>query len=460
LASFPPFPPLDKNFAGWKKFVVLGDTGRMTSFSARVCGWATVCALAVSMGVAQQPVSATGTGTVTGHVTYGDTQRPARFAHVALFGVPAQVTTAPKTDPNADESAQLAAAMASLKSMSTTNMVQAQTGTDGAFVATDVAPGDYYVFAGDSGYISPLNQVEALIQAGADVTKPLPGIPVVHVAAERTSMADVTMQRGAAVSGVVLWDDGSPVSGAIMQALPAKGDTKPPQQFAMLAMTSMLGSFSITDDLGHFRISGLAPGDYLVLATIKSGGQSGLGSGMNLSKMMANKPLLVYAPAAFHKTDAKAVTLHVAEDLRDQQITLNLAGLHSVSGRVTSAEDHHGINSATVRLQDSVDKEFVRSAPVDAAGNFTVTYLPPGTYELKVSDAEDTEPAKKDPKAKPKLFSDDKTLRSYAAGKMTVVVLDSDVTGQNLELAVDKNPKKDADFSKMFDDDDKPASKP
>jgi hypothetical protein len=402
------------------------------------------------MGVAQQPASAAGTGTVTGHVTCGDTQRPARFAHVALFGVPVQVTAAAKTDPNADESAQLAAAMDSLKAMSTLKMVQVQTGTDGGFVANDVAPGDYYVFAGDSGYISPLNQVEALVQAGADLSKPLPGIPVVHVAAEHTSLADVTMQRGAAVSGTVQWDDGSPLAGAVMAVLPAKGEAKPPQQFAMLSMTSMLGAFSITDDQGHFRISGLAPGDYLVQATIQSGQQGGFGPGMNLGKMLANKPLVVYAPAAFHKAGAKAVTLHAAEDLRDQQITLNLAGLHSVSGQLTSAEDHHGINSATVRLQDSVDKDFVRSAPVDAAGNFTVTYLPPGTYELKVSDAEDTEPAKKDPKAKPKLFSEDQTLRSYASGKMTVVVLDSDVTGQNLELAVDKNPKKEPDVGAIL----------
>jgi len=35
------------------------------------------------------------------------------------------------------------------------------------------------------------------------------------------------------------------------------------------------------------------------------------------------------------------------------------------------------------------------------------------------------------------------------------------VTGQNIELAVSKNPKEKPDFSKLFgDDDDKPASKP
>ena len=412
---------------------------------------------------AQQPSSAAGTGMVTGHVTCGDTQRPARFAVVILFGVPEQMTTVPKLDPNADSAAQAAAIADALKSIGKTNMVQSQTGTDGAYTATDVAPGDYYVFAASSGYISPLNQVQALIAGGADMKKPLPGVQVVHVTAEHTAMADVTMERGAAVSGTISWDDGSPVTGAIMAVAPAKGDSKqPPSQFGMLAMASVLTSLSISDDQGHYRISGLAPGDYIVAATIRVGQQVGLGTGMNLTKMMANTPLVVYAPAAFHKADAKPVTLHMAEDLRDQTMTLKLGGLHSVSGTVSSVVDHHGINSATVRLQDTADKDFTRSASVDAAGNFTVTFVSPGTYSMKVTDAEDTEPKPKTDKDKPNLFgSGTKTIRSYADGKLSVIVTDSDLTGQNVALAVDSNPKKEPDFSALFgDDDEKPAPKP
>ena len=404
--------------------------------------------------------SATGTGTVTGHVTLGDTQRPGRFATVVLYGVPTEVTATPKPDPDAGEEAQMKVFAAALKSIGTVNMVQAQTGADGAYVATDVAPGDYYVFGAVTGYVSPLNQVQALYQAGADLKKPLPGIQIVHVVADHQSTADITITRGAAISGIISWDDGSPVTGAIFTVTPAKGDAKPPAQFSMLAIANVLSALSISDDEGHYRISGLAPGDYIVTATIKTGGQSGLGAGMNLSKMMAVTPMTVYAPSAFHKADAKPLTLTAGEDLRDQVMTVNLGGLHSVSGRVASAEDHHGLNQATVRLQDGTDKEFMRSAAVDAAGNFTVTFLPPGTYTMKVSDAEDTEPKPKTDKNKASLFGPgNKTLRSYKDGSMSVIVSDSDVTGQNIELPIDKNPKTAADYSKMFDDDDKPAAK-
>jgi hypothetical protein len=415
-------------------------------------------ALAI-VSLAQQPTSATGTGTVTGHVTLGDTQRPARFATVALYGVPAEVTATPKPDPDASDEAKMKAMAAALKNIGKTNMVQAQTSADGAYVATDVAPGDYYVFGSASGYVSPTNQVQAIFESGADMKKPLPGVQIVHVVADRQSTANVTIARGAAISGVISWDDGSPVTGAIFTVTPVKGDAKPPLQFGMLAMASMLSALSISDDLGHYRISGLAPGDYIVTATLRTGGQSGLGAGMNLARAMAVTPMIVYAPSAFHKADAKPVTLTAGEDLRDQAMTLNLSGLHAVSGTVASAEDHHGINQATVRLQDGTDKEFVRSASVDAAGNFTVTFLPPGTYTMKVSDAEDTEPKPKTDKDKANIFGPgQKTIRSYKDGSMSVIVSDNDVTGQNLELAVDKNPKTQANFSKMFDDE-KPAAK-
>lgn len=407
----------------------------------------------VSALAAQQPASRQGTGTVTGHVIYGDTQLPARFAHVTLFGVPAEVTSPKPLPADASEEDRMAAALQAFNSIDKVNMVNTQTDTDGNFVATDVTPGDYYVFATATGYEAPLSQVEAAVAAGADLKKPLPGLQVIHVSADHTAVANPSMVRGAAVSGTVTWDDGSPVPGAIMTAVPPTGAApKPPPQFGMLAVANVFGAFSVTDDLGHFRIAGLLPGDYVIAATVQSGGQTGLGgaSGTSLNKLASVSPLVVYAPGAFHKADAKAVTLTAGEDRRDETITLNLGGLHTISGRVTSAEDQHGLNSGSLRLTDANDKEFSRSTSVDAAGNYTVTFVPSGTYTLTVSDAEDTEPVKPGPKDKPKIFAQEKTLRSYADGKKQVVVADQNVTEQDFALAPDKNLKKEPDFSKLL----------
>jgi hypothetical protein len=407
---------------------------------------ALILVLLACPSLAQQPAPASPGGTVTGHVTCSDTQRPARFAHVMLLGVPAEITPPPNADPNAKpDAAQIKAA---LKFYTEGNMVQTQTDIDGSFEATNVIPGDYYVFASVPGYVQPVNIVQAALDAGADLRKSIPDTPIVHVIADRSVRADLLVNRGAAISGKVVWDDGSPATQVTVTVASPKAKEKViPPQFSMLSMGGIAGgggTMSFTDDLGHFRISGLAPGDYLIRATLQTHSQFAMTNGvMNMTRMMES-PLVVFAPAAFHQADAKPVTLHTAEDRSDEEVTIKLGGLHSVSGRIASAEDHHGLNAALVLLRDTQDKDFGRSANVDAHGNFTVTFVPPGTYDLIVSNAADTEPSTKKPTAFITVESTN-TLRSYQDGKQSVVVSDNDITGQNIELAPAKTTKKDLD---------------
>jgi hypothetical protein len=320
---------------------------------------------------------------------------------------------------------------------------------------TTSPPGDYYVFSTAAGYITPLNVVQAALDAGADPKKPLPGIPIVHVAADRTSAGDVTITRGAAVSGTVLWDDGTPVTQAHVAVVSTQAEPKePPTQFAMLAIGGGLMSLlAITDDQGHFRLAGLAPGEYLVSATLQANtGLNMTGGAMNLSHILSQKPIVVYAPAAFHKTAAKPITLHGADTLTDLTVTINLGGTHTVSGRIASAEDHHSLNSGTVTLTDAADKDFSRSASVDAAGNYTITFVPSATYNLTVTDAADTEPEKKSDKKTSILnFSSDHTVRSYEDGKQSLIVSESDIAGLNIELQLSKKVKKGIDLNSLIE---------
>ena len=85
---------------------------------------------------AQQPSTAAPGGTVTGHVICGDTQRPARFAGVTLFGVPKDVAPAPKLDSNSDQAQVVTLIKATMGSV---YIVQAQTNMDGVFTVNNVA---------------------------------------------------------------------------------------------------------------------------------------------------------------------------------------------------------------------------------------------------------------------------------------------------------------------------------
>ena len=202
--------------------------------------------------------------------------------------------------------------------------------------------------------------------------------------------------------------------------------------------------------LGTFASRDFGPGDYVVKAMFLTNTQFAMQGGvMNLNAGTASTPLTIYAPATFHKAEAKAVTLHTAEDRGDEEVTIKLSGLRTVSGRVASLEDHHGLNSGTVKLEDAQDKEFTRSASVDANGSFSVTFVPPGTYNLTVSGGADTEPSKKEPTGLLK-FSMNHTLRSYEVGKQSVIVGDNDVTGLSIELAPAKTTTKDLDLNELI----------
>lgn len=392
--------------------------------------------LALVGAVASAQVSKPGMGTVTGHVICQDTQRPARFGQVMLFAVPEAVAPLPKLDATDSKSIQ-AYVKLQTDAMNSANFVLSETGFDGSFVMDDVAPGDYYVMASVAGYVQPEDLVQAAYDEGADLAKGIPGVPIVRVSADRPVNAEVSVIRGAAVEGHVLWDDGAAVSTAMVVVEPTKGEHKQlPPQFMMMQLGSQ--SNRSTDDHGHYRISGLAPGSYIVRAMLQTNRRLVMQRGQfRANSQFGSMPLMVYAPAGFRKTDAKPVTLAAGEEHVDEDITFNLNATHTVSGRVTSAEDHHGLNRGVVRLTDAGDKTFVRSSGLDEDGNFMVTFVPSGTYTMEVMNAADTVPVMEDTKPGTgvvQAVANMKAVRSYQRAERQLIVAGEDLSGQNIEV--------------------------
>lgn len=395
------------------------------------CGVALAVASLGALGQLSKP----GTGTVTGQVTCEDTQRPARFAQVMLYEVPSslaplQITAS--TDPKARA--------AIIREMTSHTLMQVETGIDGSFVAQDVPPGDYYVLASVPGYVQPRYLLQAAYDAGEDVLRGVTGVPLIRVSADHATDVRMSVSRGAAIEGHLLWDDGTPVHGASVEAEPTTKDHKNlPTQFSMINMG--LGNvMTLTDDRGRYRISGLAPGEYRVRATLQTNSRLMLVKGRpGAISTGGNMPLVVYAPDAFRQKDAKPVKLIAGEERGDEDITFNISGTHTVSGRVTSAEDHHAI-SGSVSLVDEADKRFARAGTVDEDGNFNVTFVPAGTYTLSVAGVDmAAEPDEKNPE-----MTSQRVVRRYKFAKQQVIVTDNDVTGQNIELQPMKAQNDDA----------------
>ena len=185
---------------------------RATVFRGVCLALLLVLACVRAPGQASKP----GTGTVTGHVICQDTQKPARFGNVLLYEVPKSITPAVNFE-DMDSRAADAAMKAQMDATNSVNVVQLPTAMDGSFAAENVPPGDYYAMAAIPGYVQPRNLVQAAYDAGEDLTKGITGVSIVHVSADRSAHAEITAIRGAAVEGHILWDDGGPVSGALVE---------------------------------------------------------------------------------------------------------------------------------------------------------------------------------------------------------------------------------------------------
>lgn len=366
---------------------------------------------------AQTAATKTPGGTVIGRVICNDSQRPARFAHVMIYAVPKQSKSV-------------------RGEINGRGWVQAQTDIDGNYVATEVAPGDYYVFATVAGYEQPRNLLEAAVEAGADILKSIPGFATVHVSSNTTTKTDVFLNRGAAISGRVIWEDGSPITDAVVTLFTKKsGDKRLQGGFGDIGPPTI--GTSTTDDLGRFRIAGLVAGEYVVTATMKRTDQTTQDQMTTLRKGFLDTPLTVYAPAAFRPSDARPVKLGAAQQVSDIDISINLGALHSISGRLTSSEDGHGINSGMVVLHDTQDKGLSKISEISVGGSYMIPYVPSGTYDLSINQAADTVPSTtKRTSMSSSIF--DKKVRTYTPGKLSVVVLDRDVPDQNLTLTPEK----------------------
>jgi len=211
--------------------------------------------VAISLAAsAQSPEKKPATTTVTGHVYLADTNTPARLATVML-----EPARALDNDPNPHRPKDRSA------SMVLTSAVQTQ--LDGSFVIPKVAPGAYYVVAYKSGYLSPLSTVsqDALEHPTPEDHERIAGLlPRIVVEGGLPVSVDVRLERGAIISGTVLFDDGSPASGLPVHALVRQKDGKKEIWSPLRPMPFALMAGVYTDDLGRYRLTGLESREYLV----------------------------------------------------------------------------------------------------------------------------------------------------------------------------------------------------
>jgi len=171
---------------------------------------------------------AKGTASVKGRIVASDTGRPIRRVQVSL---------------NAPE-------ISEAKSMSTT--------VDGTFEFKDLPPGRYTIAAAKPGFIR--------LQYGQKRPGE-PGRPVQLGEAQHEEHVDFALPRAGWITGRIVDETGDPLPG--VSVYPAqwryfRGKRR------LVPVASGSAAFNQTDDTGQFRITGLEPGEYFVIATTRT----------------------------------------------------------------------------------------------------------------------------------------------------------------------------------------------
>jgi hypothetical protein len=419
----------------------------------------------MALGVsAQQQTPYVVGSTVNGHVVCADTSAPARFAKIMLK------STAPShagedmmkslldgvkksgakdgtpEKPQTDE--QKKAMVAASKGMDQlTDMLSATTvGLDGSYSFAGVKAGTYYVHVLFPGYTDAYSRVAEVDFTSTDpeARARVAQVPTITVSGTDSAHADVRLERGAAVSGRVLYDDGSPAVGWTITVIKPSttedlGDATAAAMAPALAMLGM-GQNSKTDDLGHFRIPGLAPGEYALRASLTAQGV-GINSA-NMGDGGTGINLVVFSGDTFTRSEAKSIKLTEGDEQSGYDINIPTRSLHNINGHVVSRGDGHTLNVGQVNLTVKDNPAVHAMAAIRDDGGFHFESLPGNViYTLTVADAAD---GRNDGPANNFMgisMPNTEILRKYGSDTTTVALGDADVNSITLSVVqTDWNP--------------------
>ncbi len=235
---------------------------------------------------------------------------------------------------------------------------------DGTFEIEGIRPGQYRLFVEKTGYLE------------MEKNRPRPdGRLLALTAGQEIENAIVHVQAAAVAHGRVTDEDGDPVAGA---------------QVGLLRQTYQSGhrqwetaGNETTNDLGEYRIAGIAPGNYYVAVSpppsfrsmIES---SAAGSPHPSDKQQHMSYRTTYYPAALEPDQATAVVFHAGDEF-PMDFTLTPQPSFVVRGVIAGIPPNA---SAVVMLQSGDLAEVSSGAEAHKDGSFEMQDVAPGDYSL------------------------------------------------------------------------------
>ena len=236
----------------------------------------------------------------------------------------------------------------------------AATDSDGRWEIGDLPAGEYHATASKSGYANRIFELGRGIQL--TVARP-----------EQT--VDLTLVRGAVLSGRVTDAEGEPIASVQVMALKEMPVGRGIRQWRAANGTT-------TDDRGQFRVFGLEAGEYVLAA--RADGQPPTRPDTKGNRLT---PVTTYYPGTTVLAEAQRLSLGEGAEYSDLAIALEVLRSVSVRGRVVVSADHlrHGFTMLTP-VGDQTDFMGMASGQtmVDPDGSFRIPGVIAGNYTLSV----------------------------------------------------------------------------
>jgi hypothetical protein len=260
----------------------------------------------------------------------------------------------------------------------------ARSASDGAFLIENIPPGAYRLIAERVGF---LRQGYGARTPGGQ------GAPLNLSEAQHLKDLEFRLTPQGVIMGQVLDEEGDPLPRSTVTAYPVGGQAAGAGfgggRGGMVGPAAgPTGVTAQANDIGEFRLPGLSPGRYYVVAASQAaiGGRAmpGRGAPAGQEDDASLAPMPTYFPSTLDPGSAVPVEVAPGQDVAGINITIRKGQLFRVTGRLMggSPQEMTAVVLSLMPRGDAVALRGGGSARVNPDGSFEITRVRPGSYFL------------------------------------------------------------------------------